>query len=135
MGPYATADGGELQYEYQVPPSVNDDGNIDADEFVRVDIAGTETVIVEAYSLLTHGSAGEFALEIGTGAIEGAVRQIVAIRFDGPGMRWGDQRPQLLLHMICLRLNGAWDHFTETIIQWAHQSHYRRRLTTRRFPC
>jgi hypothetical protein len=71
----------------------------------------------------------EQGLEIGSGAIEGAVRQIVAIRFDGPGMRWGQHRAQLLLHMICLRLSGAWDAFAETIIRWAHEPHHHRRLT------
>lgn len=71
----------------------------------------------------------ELGLEIGSGAIEGAVRQIVAIRFDGPGMRWGDHRPQLLLHMICLRLSGAWDKFSEAIVNWAHTLHERQRMT------
>ncbi len=28
-------------------------------------------------------------LDIGTGAVEGAVRNVVAVRLDGPGMRWG----------------------------------------------
>lgn len=71
----------------------------------------------------------EHGLEIGSGAIEGAVRQIVAIRFDGPGMKWGEHRPQLLLHMICIRLSGGWDTFVQTIIQWAHQTDFRRRIT------
>lgn len=71
----------------------------------------------------------EQGLEIASGAIEGAVRQIVAIRLDGSGMRWGEHRPQLILNMICLRLSGAWDMFSHAIVQWAHQYHLRGRMT------
>ncbi len=71
----------------------------------------------------------EKGLEIGSGAIEGAVRQIVAIRFDGPGMRWGEHRAQLLLHLICLHLSGGWNAFIKTIIDWAHKPHFQRRMT------
>jgi hypothetical protein len=71
----------------------------------------------------------ELGLEIGSGAIEGAVRQIVALRLDGPGMRWGQHRPQLLLHMVCIRLSGAWDNLTQALVQWAHLAHPRARMT------
>ena len=33
VAPYPTADGGELLDEYQVPASINDDGNVDAEEY------------------------------------------------------------------------------------------------------
>ncbi len=46
-------------------------------------------------------------LEIATGIAEGAVRHLVGIRFDGPGMRWGDRRERLL-HLRCILLNGQW---------------------------
>jgi hypothetical protein len=35
-------------------------------------------------------------LDIATGVVEGAVRHLIGIRFDGPGMRWGDRRERLL---------------------------------------
>ncbi|MCK4659256.1 MAG: hypothetical protein KAV82_07005 [Phycisphaerae bacterium] len=38
MGPYETPDGGALQYDYQVPSTTNSDGNVDADEYVLVNI-------------------------------------------------------------------------------------------------
>jgi hypothetical protein len=50
----------------------------------------------------------EQGLEIGSGAIESAVRQVVALRFDGPGMRWGEQRPNKMLDLVCVRLSGGW---------------------------
>jgi hypothetical protein len=46
-------------------------------------------------------------LDIATGVVEGAVRHLVGIRFDGPGMRWGDRRERLL-HLRCILLNGQW---------------------------
>jgi hypothetical protein len=50
-------------------------------------------------------------LDIGTGAAEGAVRNLIAVRFDGPGMRWSRDRAERLLHLRCIALNGQWDDF------------------------
>jgi hypothetical protein len=50
-------------------------------------------------------------LDIGTGAVEGAVRNLVGMRLDGPGMRWGRDRAELVLHLRCILLNGQWDAF------------------------
>lgn len=48
-------------------------------------------------------------LDIGTSAVEGAVRNLVGMRLDGPGMRWGRDRAELDLHLRCILLNGQWD--------------------------
>jgi hypothetical protein len=50
-------------------------------------------------------------LDIGTGAVEGAVRNLIGIRLDGPGMRWGRDRAEKVLHLRCVLLNGQWDDF------------------------
>ena len=50
-------------------------------------------------------------LPIGTGVIEGAVRNLIAIRLDGPGMRWGRDRSELVLQLRCILLNGQWSEF------------------------
>jgi hypothetical protein len=50
-------------------------------------------------------------LDIGTGAVEGAVRNLVAMRLDGPGMRWGRDRAEMILHLRCIALNEQWDAF------------------------
>ena len=52
-------------------------------------------------------------LDIGTGAAEGAVRNLIAVRLDGPGMRWGRQRAERVLHLRCVLINGMWDEFVE----------------------
>ncbi len=51
-------------------------------------------------------------LDIATGVVEGAVRHVVGIRFDGPGMRWGDRRERLL-HLRCVLINGQWQQLGE----------------------
>lgn len=50
-------------------------------------------------------------LDIGTGAVEGAVRNLVGMRLDGPGMRWGRDRAELVLQLRCILLNGQWGAF------------------------
>lgn len=60
---------------------------------------------------LSYAKIRERDLDIGSGAVEGAVRNLVGIRFDGPGMRWGRGRSELLLHLRCIVLNEQWDEF------------------------
>lgn len=50
-------------------------------------------------------------LDIGSGAVEGAVRNLIRMRFDGPGMRWSRGRSERLLHLRCILLNGQWADF------------------------
>jgi hypothetical protein len=50
-------------------------------------------------------------LDIATGAVEGAVRNLVRMRLDGPGMRWSRDRSERVLHLRCILLNGQWDEF------------------------
>jgi hypothetical protein len=52
-------------------------------------------------------------LDIGSGVVEGAVRNLVRMRLDGPGMRWGRPRSELVLHLRCILLNGQWDEFAD----------------------
>ena len=58
------------------------------------------------YAALEHDG-----LDLGTGAVEGAVRHLVALRLDGPGMRWGRDRAEAVLQLRCVVLNGLWDAF------------------------
>lgn len=50
-------------------------------------------------------------LDIATGAGEGAVRNLLRMRLDGPGMRWSRGRSECVLHLRCILLNGQWDEF------------------------
>jgi len=51
-------------------------------------------------------------LVIGTGAVEGAVRNLVRLRLDGPGMRWGLERSERILHLRCILISDLWDEFS-----------------------
>lgn len=67
--------------------------------------------------LLSHMEHMQYAslrrrdLDIATGAVEGAVRNVVGMRLDGPGMRWSPERAERVLHLRCILVNGQWDAF------------------------
>ena len=50
-------------------------------------------------------------LDISSGVVEGAVRHLVGVRLDGPGMRWSRDRAEAVLHLRCVLINGMWDDF------------------------
>jgi hypothetical protein len=54
-------------------------------------------------------------IDIGTGAVEGAVRNLVGLRLDGPGMRWSRDRAECVLHLRCILINGQWSAFENYI--------------------
>lgn len=68
-------------------------------------------------------------LEIGSGAIESAVRQVVQMRFDGPGMRWGNERPDKMLDLVCTRLSGCWAQLEDRTRQRTSTPRKVRRIT------
>jgi len=73
----------------------------------RKAILGAIKYLDEREALMTpYPELLERNIDIGSGAIESAVRQIVELRFDGPGMKWGDDRPQHMLDLVCARLSG-----------------------------
>lgn len=55
-------------------------------------------------------------LDIGSGAIEGAIRNVVRMRLDGPGMRWGRKRAELILHLRCIVVSNQWRDFTDHLV-------------------
>lgn len=50
-------------------------------------------------------------LEISSGAVEGAVKYVIAQRFDSGGMRWIKERSEALLQLRCIEVNNDWDYF------------------------
>ncbi len=67
-------------------------------------------------------------LELSSGIVEGAVRYIVAQRFDEGGMRWIKERAEPLLQLRCIELNGDWDDF----MSFAHSQICRKQRQSRR---
>jgi len=60
---------------------------------------------------MNYKSLRDQDLEISSGAVEGAVRYVIAQRFDNGGMRWIKERAEALLQLRCIEINGAWDGF------------------------
>ena len=54
-------------------------------------------------------------LDIGSGAVEGAIRNVVRVRLDGPGARWGLKRAEHVLHLRCILVSGLWDRFSKQV--------------------
>jgi len=65
---------------------------------------------------LNYAELIERDLEIGSGPVEGAVKHVIAARFDHGGMRWIRERAEALLQLRCIEINGDWDRF----IAWVH---------------
>jgi hypothetical protein len=61
-------------------------------------------------------------LELASGMVEGAVKNLLGLRFDQGGMRWIPERAEALLQLRCIELNGQWDDFIRWLDdQRAHQ--------------
>jgi hypothetical protein len=58
---------------------------------------------------MNYDELDEQDLELGSGIIEGAVRYVIAQRFDEGGMRWIKARAEALLQLRCIELNEDWD--------------------------
>jgi hypothetical protein len=54
-------------------------------------------------------------LEIGSGAVEGAVKNVIGTRCDHGGMRWIKERAEALLQLRCIEINGHWDAFVASV--------------------
>lgn len=60
---------------------------------------------------MNYKSLLEQDLEISSGMVEGAVKHVIAKRFDDGGMRWIKEKAEALLQLRCIEINGDWDAF------------------------
>jgi hypothetical protein len=65
---------------------------------------------------LNYKQLRKMDLELGSGAVEGAIKHVVGARFDHGGMRWIRERAEALLQLRCIEKNGDWDEFMD----WIH---------------
>jgi len=54
-------------------------------------------------------------LEIGSGAVEGAIKNVIGKRCDHGGMRWIKERVEALVQLRCIEINGHWEAFVATV--------------------
>lgn len=71
---------------------------------------------------MNYKELSEQDLELGTGMVEGGVKNLIGARFDFGGSRWIRERAEALLQLRCIEHNGQWDPF----IAWVHHDHHER---------
>lgn len=73
---------------------------------------------------LNYKRVNELDLEMASGMVEGAVKNIIGLRFDHGGMRWIPERAEALLQLRCIEANGQWDDFIQWVQQGIHDTSY-----------
>lgn len=64
---------------------------------------------------LAYAAFRKVDMDIGTGLIEAAVRNLVRQRLDCSGMKWGRPRSECVLLLRCVLLDGLWQDFIDYI--------------------
>jgi len=77
----------------------------------KTTLTKTLNYISKRVDWLDYASLLKEDLELGTGAVEGAVKYVMCKRFDQGGMRWIVERAEALLTLRCIAVNGDWDEF------------------------
>ena len=54
-------------------------------------------------------------LELGTGPVEGAIKNLMGRRMDHGGMRWIKERAEAVLQLRCIEANGDWEAFVKHV--------------------
>jgi hypothetical protein len=57
----------------------------------------------------------ELDLELGSGAVEGAVKNIIGKRCDHGGMRWIKERVEAIVQLRCIEAKGDWNRFIDFV--------------------
>jgi hypothetical protein len=52
---------------------------------------------------------------VGTGPVEGAIKNLMYRRMDHGGMRWIKERAEAVLQLRCIDANGDWTAFTDKV--------------------
>ena len=65
--------------------------------------------------LMDYRLYADLDLELASGAVEGAVRHVVAKRLDNGSMRWIRERAEAVLQLRCVHVNGEWDRFIDFV--------------------
>lgn len=60
-------------------------------------------------------------MEIASGPVEGAVKNIIGKRCDHGGMRWIKERVEAVVQLRCIEANGNWEDFLEYVAIRVHQ--------------
>jgi hypothetical protein len=92
----------------------------------RQRLAQVISYIDKRVSMMNYDELRAADLEIGSGAVEGAVKYVIARRCDHGGMRWIKERAEAVLQLRCIDVNGDWNRF----IEWVHDRQHHHALET-----
>lgn len=73
------------------------------------------TYIEKRIDRTNYGALMDRDLEVGTGAVEGAIRALMCRRMDYGSMRWIKERAEAVLQLRCIDTNGDWDAFVRFV--------------------
>lgn len=75
----------------------------------------TATYIEKRIDRTNYGALMDRDLEVGTGAVEGAIRALMCRRMDYGSMRWIKERAEAVLQLRCIDTNGDWEAFVSFV--------------------
>jgi len=83
---------------------------------------------------MNYAALIEQDMEIGSGMVEGAIKNLIGKRCDHGGMRWIKERAEAVVQLRCIEANGDWDAFLsfvhDRLQEHARQDGVRPRLQT-----
>ncbi|HHH26933.1 MAG TPA: hypothetical protein ENK57_01090 [Polyangiaceae bacterium] len=77
-------------------------------KFRRAKLSSTRNYIANRTAMMNYDELIRQDLELGTGAVEGAIKHIMGRRLDNGGMRWIKERAEAVLQLRCIEVNGDW---------------------------
>jgi hypothetical protein len=77
----------------------------------RLGLAPVIRYLSKRQHMMSYGKLRHDDYEIASGVVEGAVKHVIAKRFDNGSMRWIKERAEPLLQLRCIEINGDWDDF------------------------
>ena len=76
-----------------------------------------QSYLQKRMGMMDYDELRQHDLDVASGAVEGAVRHVIAKRFDSSGMRWIRERAEALLQLRCIEINGDWDAFVAFVAE------------------
>lgn len=84
-------------------------------KFRRTKLSSLRNYIAKRTAQMNYGELLARDLELGTGPVEGAIKNIMHRRMDHGGMRWIKERAEAVLQLRCIDVNGDWAAFVARV--------------------
>jgi len=84
-------------------------------KYRREKLEEVRTYIDKRATRMNYKLLADRDLELGTGPVEGAIKNLMGKRMDHGGMRWIKERAEALLQLRCIDANGDWESFVARV--------------------